>query len=279
VKIPRFWSAAEGEVEVRGSPRVFRAFGWSEASPSEAQALARERLARVLDRVRRGEDLPRGYDYGDRPLREEIVRELPGEQGPAALVTRNRHGALVLNAARALFIDVDLPAPRSRGALGWLLRRPKDDPEPAVLERIRSALRGAAGSSFRIYRTAAGFRVLATDPPFEPGSARASQLFETAGADPRFVRLCAAQQSFRARLTPKPHRCGVHRRPPAFPREDGAGARAFAEWLRAYDAASARYAVCRLVETAGFGRVNDEIAPLLALHDAETKVGSDLPLA
>jgi hypothetical protein len=279
VKIPRFWSSAEGDAEVRGASHLFRAFGWSDASVGEAQAMARERLARLLDRVRRGDALPRGYDYGARPLREEIVRELAGERGPAGLVTRNRHGALVLNAARALFIDVDLGAARPRGALGWLLRKPKDDPEAAALERIRTALRGVAGGSFRIYRTAAGFRVLATDPPFEPGSARSAQLFEAAGADPQFVRLCAAQESFRARLTPKPHRCGISRRPPAFPRDGDAAARAFAEWLRAYDAASARHAVCRLVDSAGFGRVHEEIAPLLALHDAETKVGSELPLA
>ena len=265
---------------VRGRELLLSAWGFSQTSAVEAQAMARERLARMVERVRGGEELPRGYAYGDRPLREEILRELPGGDGePAALVTRNRHGALVLNAARALFIDVDLPAARRRGAVDWLLRRPKDDPAARVLERLRTALRGVAGASFRIYRTAAGFRVLATDPPFDPDSPRVRQLFETTGADPHFVRLCAAQQSFRARLTPKPHRCGVRRPPGSHPRETAADASAFAEWLRGYETASARQAVCRLVETAGLGRVHEEIAPLLALHDAETKVGSDLPLA
>ncbi len=263
-----------------GRELFVRAWGWSQAGVGEAEAMARERLARLVERVRRGEALPTGYAYGDRPLREEILRELPGADGePTALVTRNRYGVRVLNTARALFIDVDLPAPRARGALAWLLRRPKDDPAAAVLERLRAALRGVAGGSFRIYRTAAGFRVLATDPPFDPDSPRARQLFEAAGADPQFVRLCAPQRSFRARLTPKPHRCGAARPPGSHPRETPADAHAFAEWLRAYEAASAGHAVCRLVETAGFGRVHEEIAPLLALHDAETKVGSDLPLA
>jgi hypothetical protein len=274
MNIPRFWATASGEAERSGRSMAFRILGWSHASIGEAQAMARDRLVRVLDRVRRGEDLPHGYGYGDRPVREEIVREV-GD----GLVTRNRYGALVLNAPRALFIDVDVPRAPRVGLVARLFGRRGPDPADAVLERVRNALRGVAGASFRIYRTKAGFRVLATDPLFDPDSPRARQLFEAAGADPWFVRLCGVQKSFRARLTPKPERCGTWRPEMAYPRETAAEQQAFATWLARYESLSARFAVCKLVETVGPARVHAEIAPLLAIHDAETKVASDLPLA
>ena len=280
MNIPRFWASASEATEVAGRSLPLLAFGWSHESHAAALAKARERLARVQERVRRGEELPKGYGYADRPVREEILRELPGgSDAAAALVTRNRYGALVLNTTRALFIDVDVPKPRKIGAIARLFGARAVDPAAPILGRIRTALRGVAGASFRIYRTAAGFRVLATDPPIEPESPRARQLFETAGADPHFVLLCRAQQSFRARLTPKPERCRLARPADSFPREGEAAQRAFAAWLRRYEEVSASYAVCRLVESVGLGRVHDEIAPLLAIHDAETKVASDLPLA
>jgi hypothetical protein len=280
VNVPRFWASAREDASVAGRVLPLVAFGWSHESHAEAQAMARQRLARVVERVRRGEELPKGYAYGDRPVREEILRETPGEGGaPSALVTRNRYGALVLNTARALFIDVDVPQARGPGLVARIFGRAKPDPEAAILERVRTALRGAAGASFRIYRTAAGFRVLATDPPFEPDSARARELLAAAGADPHFVRLCEVQRCFRARLTPKPERLGLARPPATWPRETEAERSAFADWLRIYEAKSAHRAVCRLVDSAGFGRVHEEIAPLLAIHDGECRVGSDLPLA
>jgi hypothetical protein len=280
VNIPRFWAPARGEAR-RGRQRLeLLAWGWSHASRAEAEAKAREILARVLERVQRGEELPRGYGYGTRPLREEILEELREGSGPlSALVTRNAYGARVLNAARALFIDVDLPAAPRRGLLKRWLGPPAPDPADGAAERLREALRGQPGASFRIYRTAAGFRVLATDPPYAPGDPAARALLERAGADPAFVKLCGAQQSFRARLTPKPWRCGRPLPPGRHPREDPRSAAAFASWLRDYEAACASYATCRLLDTIGPGRVHPELAPLLRLHDEATGVGSERPLA
>jgi hypothetical protein len=279
MNIPKFWASARQEADVKGRRIPLLTWGWSNESRAGAEAKARERLARVLERVRRGEDLPKGYGYADGPVREEFLREVPGADGePAALVTRNHYGALVLNAKRALFLDVDVPR---RGILGHLATRlfGRADPEAARLDRLRTALAGVAGASFRIYRTAAGFRVLATDPPFDVDSPRARQLFETAGVDPHFVRLCAAQKCFRARLTPKPERCKLVRPPHVYPLETDAERQAFAAWLRDYEIACARHKTCRLVESVGLGRVHEEIAPLLAIHDAETKVAADLYLA
>ena len=61
----------------------------------------RHRLAEIFAS---GQQLDR-YSYGDRPVREEIVQTLSRD----AVVTRNAYGALVLNAARAMGIEVLAP--------------------------------------------------------------------------------------------------------------------------------------------------------------------------
>ena len=110
--IPRFWSRAESQaVTPAGKPVRFHVWRGSRGSAAEAQVLADEAVARIAERVRQGAGFPERYAYGDRPLREEVVREIPGPAGaepPDAAITRNSYGALVLNAARAFFIDVDV---------------------------------------------------------------------------------------------------------------------------------------------------------------------------
>ena len=110
--IPRYWSRAESHATTPdGKPVRFHVWRGSRSSAAEAQALADEAVARIAERVRQGAGFPERYAYADRPLREEVVRELPGLGGaeaPDAAITRNSYGALVLNAARAFFIDVDV---------------------------------------------------------------------------------------------------------------------------------------------------------------------------
>src|SRR4051795_9303800 len=111
--IPRYWSRAESNaVTPDGKPVRFHVWRGSRSSAAEAQVLADEAVARIAERIQRGAGFPERYAYGDRPMREEVVRELPGSAGaeaPDAAITRNSYGALVLNAARAFFIDVDVP--------------------------------------------------------------------------------------------------------------------------------------------------------------------------
>jgi len=55
--------------------------------------------------------------------------------------------------------------------------------------------------------------------------------------------------------------------------------RAFDDWLQKYDRATASKATCQFVETLGGDRVDSDVAPILALHDEQTKATSSLPLA
>lgn len=275
--IPPHWSKATGTVNAPdGRCYALRIWGWSAGSVAEAASLARRRLAEASARIAAGALRDQAYFYGKAPLREEIVRTV----GDEAIVTRNRYGALVLNAARVPFIDVDTPASGAGsggGFLGLFAGR-KADPAAAALERLRAACRRSPGTSFRIYRTAAGFRLLATDLLLDPASTQAQALLADFSADPFFVKLCKLQASFRARLTPKPWRCGCTLPPGSFPREAATQA-AFDEWLQEYEAASRSRAACALVETLGPGRTLPEAAQIVAEHDRACRVGERLPLA
>lgn len=280
MKVPRYWSRASGAVDDAGGGKLaLSAWGWSETNQAEADARATERFQNVVARVREGSDLQRGYAYGSQPVREEIIQEITdGQGGVSALVTRNRYGSLVLNTEQALFLDVDLPKPSFVDRLRSLFGGGRNAGEAAVLDRLRRALQAVVGASFRIYRTAAGFRALATDPVFQAGSMEAEKLMAAAGTDKAFVHLCRIQKTFRARLTPKPWRCGQARPPGRFPREDNQS-RQFADWLTAYDRACETVATCRFVEEVGRRHVHAEIAGMLRIHDEATKAHASLPLA
>ena len=75
--IPRSWVRADTQVEsAKYGPTPVSAWGWGDdaaAALREAEA----RLGRFAERVRRGDPFPqRGYDYGNRPVREEILQAM-----------------------------------------------------------------------------------------------------------------------------------------------------------------------------------------------------------
>lgn len=279
MKIPRYWFRARLP-SARGGEATLTAWGWSFDGPAEARQLAEERLARLVERVRSGEPIPRaGYLYGDRPLREEIVEEHPSpDDGATMLVTRNSYGALILNTAGAMFVDVDLPPPPRQGLLARLFGKIPPQDDTVELARLRSRLEALPGR-FRIYRTAAGWRVLATDRLYEPASAEAQAAMAKMGADPAYRQLCRVQESFRARLTPKPWRCGQSNPPSPFPREDARDRARFERWLGRYGEACRDKATCRLVESVADEWITPQLAPVVDLHDARTRASEALPLA
>jgi hypothetical protein len=91
------------------------------------------------------------------------------------------------------------------------------------------------------------------------------------------MKLCKLQSSFRARLTPKPWRCGCRLPPGSFPRE--AATRRFATRVEEYEAAIRSRSTCELVETRGPGRTLPEVSEIVSEHDRGCRVGEKLPLA
>jgi hypothetical protein len=265
---------------------------------ADAQALARQAAERIVSRIEKGEGFPERYAYADRPLREEILQEIRGAQGElVAVVTRNAYGAEVLNAARLLFIDIDLPEGQARSQ------------SVGLLGRVLSALFGSAGTprpgrpapllsneaeahakrrqwlvdhpqwGMRVYRTRSGLRYLVTHSPFEPGQAESETVMQFLGCDPAYLQLCRTQRSFRARLTPKAWRCGMRPPPGRFPFHDPDVEEQMRVWKTEYTAACEQWATCALLEVCGNPLVHADAAPLLQIHDTRTGANAGLPLA
>jgi len=289
MKMARFWTRDFAEAMRPNGTRIrVRARGWSDDSLEAARRVARDVAQRIADAVARGQIGRQQYLYGDRPLPEPMVREIGN-----AVVTRNSYGALVLNTQNLMFIDIDREdqAPQIQQAQDLvssvlsMFRKPAaaaPPPAPArsvVVDDIERVAR-QNGLAMRVYRTAAGYRAMVTNLGFEPAAPQTEALLRQFGADELYIRLCRAQESFRARLSPKPWRCGLGR--PAFtypyttPDEE---ARA-AQWIRRYNEAVPRWATCKFVATVGASEIAPAFADLVAYHDRETRAGEAiLPLA
>ncbi|HWK89206.1 MAG TPA: hypothetical protein VNP72_04400 [Longimicrobium sp.] len=186
--IPRFWSRAESQAMTPAGKAVrFHVWRGSRSSAAEAQAAADEAVRRIADRIALGQGFPERYAYGDRPLREEVVREFPagGAETPDAALTRNAYGALVLNASRAFFIDVDVagsdaPA-RAASSAPRASSSSTSSPNPLwglinmlpVPGAVRSVLEGVLGPSEGRPETAAPAPTPAGAPPVSGGETAA----------------------------------------------------------------------------------------------------------
>ncbi len=283
MNLPGFWASASGSANAGPGREIpLKCFGWSDVSVVDARERAAERLGRLIVRVREGAGFPAPYVYASRPIREERIDEMHGASGELqAVVTRNAYGASVLNTAGVLFADVDDPpegiVARIRRAFGNRSRRTSGD--DAVPVRIQEFAAANPGWGLRCYRTRAGWRVVVTHDVFDPVSNETTAVLTALGSDPKYVQLTRVQRCFRARLTPKPWRCGVARPERDFPREGAESERAHARWLEEYSMATSSIATCRLVAELGRGRVCDAARTIIARHDADTKATSSLPLA
>lgn len=273
MKFARYWAnAGSSTTRADGAEVYLNIWASSDEGQAMAQAEAERRLQRMKERVARGgfEALQR-YGYGDRAMREPVLEEMPG-----AAITRNSYGCEVLNTERVMFVDIDLPEIRQPGALGRLFgAKPAADPAIAALATVEAWLARNPDWGFRAYRTRGGLRLLATHAPVDP--AAALETMARLGADPLYVRLCKSQQSFRARLTPKPWRCEMRAPDVRWPFENEKLAQRFERWREEYLKKSCDYAVCAFVRALGNSAVHPEAAQIVRLHDGRT-VGA-LPLA
>jgi len=277
---PKFWTKAkEGDVS---------AWGWSDASLEDAIAKASTQLQRIRDWIsRNGDERLERYGYPGRPMREEVLREFQDASGQTiAAVSRNSYGCLVLNTANMMFVDVDLPENGGNlgGFLANLFGRRKQKPatesiEDQITSRVQSWLQTHPQWGWRVYRTCAGVRLLATHQPIEPQEPLVEEAFRAFDADPLYRNLCAQQECFRARLTPKHWRCDIDKPPAPWPWENAGTEGAFRGWEQRYLNAAKDYATCRLVGHFGLAEIHPELRELVEFHDRATQVGSEMPLA
>ncbi len=284
MNIPPFWTRLKRD--------GITATGWSFTSAAEAEERAVENCGKIAQQLAAEGFNARGnLYYSNRPVREQIIREFrdaAGEQ--SAVITRNAYGSFVLNAARMLFVDVDLPKPPPPPnplveiVKGWLGKKGDPPPDGATVEteiitHARVWAHEHAPWSWRVYRTKAGLRFLAVHSEFALDSPLVRGAFDAIGADPLYRHLCTMQKCFRARLTPKAWRCDYPAMHVVWPFIDEAAEAKFKEWEAGYLARCRDWRTCQLLDTVGNNAADPHLAELIAVHDEITRIDADLPLA
>ncbi len=282
MQIPRYWAKSSAEATAPNGDRVpVAVWRGSTVSVADAESQGRSAMGRIIDRIRQGQPFSDRYAYADRPVREQVQQQFPPDvPDPHTVITRNAYGSLVLNTDDVCFIDVDLPAERPPSIFARLLGRSKPvDIEAPALEKLLRFLDKHPQWGIRVYRTRSGLRYLVTHDVLTPGAPATESIMQELGADPHYIHLCRIQKCFRARLTPKPWRCGLAAPAVRFPFEDDAKREIMNKWEARYNATIENYATCRLMQVIEAPKMHDAVAPIVALHDEHTKATSSLPLA
>jgi hypothetical protein len=312
---PKYWASATRMALNANydAPAPITTWGWSDLSLADAEAQAATRAQAAADRFSQHLELNR-YGYPNRPFREPVLATYRDGQGrESALITRNSYGAQVLNTAQAMFVDIDLnpkavaaldafaaesPAPYTntppagpeviesaslldlaRKALAFARPTPPQKTAPAALTEIAHWAAARPDVGLRVYRTAAGLRVLFTTELFDPTAAETHTILKTLKSDPLYARLCQAQACFRARLSPKYWRINLPKPPSRYPFATQSLEFQFRQWDEHYTATATRYATCRLLRTFGPAIPHPDIAPIIKIHDHYCCPPGNLPLA
>ncbi len=291
---PLYWIKVRSERE----DIDLKCWGWSDTSLDEARENGQKRCKQALARWDENHSLDK-YPYGvSRPLREKALEQWNQDDGSLqAIVTINAYGCRVLNCANVMFVDVDFGEPMwARGVnpgclLGWLfprqdIRKDTEDnreafnaeKEASALARLQALVTRVPGIGARAYHTKAGLRYLMTHAPMDPLAENSSQIMEELDADPYYIKLCRAQKSFRARLTPKPWRCGLPKIPHRYP-WDAQQEHEVENWIATYEATTRDFASCKLIGHYGNPEIHPEITRTMAFHDKVTRAESGIALA
>jgi len=291
MKVSRYWARVSALAKNHNGDD-FHLVAWSSSNvdDDDANARASTKLNKWIDRLSSGEKLKDQYPYeSSDSIREELVEEIIDANNQLiAAITRNNYGALVLNAANVMFIDVDLPtipAPSTSiiRFFSGLFGKKQDEikTEESVreeyLQKFSNFQKQHPGMAFRIYATTKGFRLLMLHDTFDPLDPAAQNILEQLESDALYRNLCKNQQCYRARLTPKPWRCDLKRPPNRYPRASEGEQKRFHGWLESYENKIKQYSVCKLIAESGRTDISTEVNLIMDLHDryvldAEEKV-------
>jgi hypothetical protein len=155
-------------------------------------------------------------------------------------------------------------------------------PEALARRRIERFAARHPDWHLRVYRTPAGFRVLALHRLFTPSDPEVDACFGALAVDSLYARMCRNQQCFRARLTAKPWRIGIpgrmRPRPGVWPVADERRAARDA-WIADYERRAEGHAACRFVARFGSSTAHPAALAVQRLHDDACRSGTTLPLA
>lgn len=275
MKFPRYWTKGSHQgIAADGRTILYQAYGWSSESMEEAARVA-ERRAKKAAEMGQWATKKKEYEYGDIPFREEIVDSIQSNGNEIGVISRNRYGSLVLNTDKVMFVDLDVPGAPVAGFFDAILtifsaqrKQAKQElMERYVLQKVEVWTNSNPDSSYRLYRTHGGFRMVFTDQLHEPKSSQTKNILEQLGCDALYMKLTDKQECFRARLTPKPWRCGMKKPPSSFPWENEKAEQLYRHWESEYGQRIGSYSTCALHKEVGRPRGIDEITRILQKHD------------
>ncbi len=168
----------------------------------------------------------------------------------------------------------------------WInrLRRPAGEAEAKKwnLDAVRAFSVAHPEWHLRVYETPGGYRLLAMHDVFDPRGDVAKQALADVNTDRRFATLCAVQDCFRARVSPKYWRIGYKPKEPLnktkwpFPPEHVALRE---RWVEGYPPLASKFASCRFMERLGSHVIHPHAEKVRALHDQLCQADTGLPLA
>jgi hypothetical protein len=190
----------------------------------------------------------RWYDAGYSVLTEKLTNELYYKSSLQGILSINSYEATILNAERMLIVDVDIDG-------DYLEYNTAPVSEKQAITALY-AWQAERGGNFRVYRTAGGLRYIETSREWLPSSLETKRVMSNLYADIKYSLLCQTQETFRARLTPKPWR--------------------YDDWkVYSEDEEETKdVAVCKLMIVVGEQTVDDRFKNLITLHDKKTKAFS-----
>ncbi len=278
MKLYQFWASAERSIVAAEDVSLrLKKWGGSNISHADAEQSARSKLEDLASRLMLKGDIrwASEYTYSTRDLPEELIEKIDEHSG----ITRNRYGCLVLNSDNMMIADIDLPRATWFAKFMKVLGQHKALTESEAIFTLTTWLMQHPDMGARVYRTAAGLRYIFSHAPIAP-DVRAFDWLKELGSDRLYVFLCKEQQSFRARLTPKPWRCNQPR-PPAhlYPFNSEKSAGVFAKWLAAYQAKAEPFATCTYVGSYGRSAIHPDLQKQISRHDAISRSDTGMALA
>jgi hypothetical protein len=206
---------------------------------------------------------------------ESVEEATDGYEGMSGFaITRSNYGYRVLNSPDLGAVDVDFDL--GPGIVEThILAQQKES-----LSSLRDWVAAHPEQSWRVYRTAAGLRMIRTDAPQPLDETYEAVAKAIEQSDRLYSRLCIEQKAFRLRISPKVARIGANYpgwSPYAYP-EGFWDHQPTPEEIHAYDTIACQYKVADLIEVVGSGQVHPALVAVLKYHDESCRVEATRPM-
>lgn len=256
MKIYKFWHKEVHEFQNKHNQLDKMTFyGGSNTSQEDAKKSALDKAQKYMEAFKKGDNPFWSYTT---EIREEIIEEIDSKN----IVTRNHYGALVLNSADTIILDIDQVKETFFESLMFWKKKSRKE---TLMNQIRKACDLFPKYGFRIYETKNGYRVFVTGINVSPKDQLVQKMFEAFNCDKLYHTLCNKQECYRARLTPKPDYLHCRRKKVRFPRSQQEEI-VTTKWIDYYTEKSKDKAVCQFVKNIGQVQITD----IIKYHDTKT---------